>query len=97
MKRDWRKARAKVEQEGRCRVCHTGSGLEAAHTIGRKHDDKSGIVNPLDIVPLCREHHLQYDGRRLDLLPYLTYEEQARAVSHVGLVGAYRRLSNERL
>lgn len=80
--------------EGRCRVCGATSGLQAAHTIGRKYDDRrTGVVAPADVVPLCLEHHQQYDARRLDLLPYLTLEEQARAVLHVGLERARKRLS----
>lgn len=57
-------------------------------------------VNPLDVVPLCLQEeggcHAQYDARRLDLLPHLTLAEQARAVLHVGLVAAYRRLTSTR-
>jgi hypothetical protein len=47
----------------------------------------------LDIVPLCPQHHREYDARTLDLLPYLTLAEQAAAVEHVGIVRALRRLS----
>ena len=39
----------------------------------------------LNIVPLCRSHHTEYDGGRLELLPYLSKAEQAHCV---GLVGA---------
>lgn len=56
-------------------------------------------VHPDDVVPLCTGCHDKYDGRtneRLDLLPHLTYVEQARAVSHVGFVAAARRLTCSR-
>lgn len=42
--RDWREARRKVAAEGVCRVCgyeaREGAKLEAAHTIGREHDER---------------------------------------------------------
>ena len=37
-----------------------------------------------------------YDARRLDVLPHLSLAEQAHAVSLVGLVAAYRRLTSSR-
>ena len=90
-RRDWKAARAKVDDEGECRVCRTGIGLEAAHVIGRSYDPPTGKVRPVDIVPLCGPCHRNYDARSLDLLPYLTHEEQAAAVEHVGIIGALRR------
>jgi len=95
MRRDWTKARAKVDSEAECRVCERGDGLQAAHVIGRKYDPPTGKVDPLDIVPLCVECHMAYDAHRLDLLPYLTYPEQGQAASHVGLVRALKRTSPE--
>lgn len=103
--RVWTAALAKVQAEGRCRVCgEDRAKLDAAHTIGREHDhlidpEQPGMgrfVDPLDVVPLCRRHHDEFDGRastRLDLLPYLSKAEQAAAVRHVGIIGALRRLS----
>jgi hypothetical protein len=41
-------------------------------------------VDPLRIVPLCQKHHRAYDAHELDLLPYLTVEEQAQAVLDAG-------------
>jgi hypothetical protein len=41
-------------------------------------------VFPVRIVPLCRKHHRAYDAHELDLLPYLTVEEQAQAVLDAG-------------
>lgn len=93
--RNWQYARAKVDAEGgRCRVCQN-TGSEAAHTIGRTHD-RDGIVHPHDVVPLCKKHHTAYDQHKLDLLPYLSHDEQAAAVSHVGIVSAMRRLTSTR-
>lgn len=90
-KRDWSLARAKVELEGRCRVCHRPFP-DAAHVIPRsqvhpRHDDDNNIV------PLCREHHDKYDRGELDLLPYLTKPEQANAVLLVGIDRALWRLT----
>jgi predicted restriction endonuclease len=92
--RDWQFARAKVDYERGCRVCGSRSNVEAAHTIGRKHD--GAVVDADDIVPLCREHHQLYDRHELDLLPYLTHAEQAAAVAHVGIESARRRLTSTR-
>ena len=65
-KRNWKKARIKVEEEGRCRFCgkkpaelaRTGLRLEAVHLVPRQWDqadDDDGIliVDPLSIVPAC--------------------------------------------
>lgn len=89
--RDWTKAREKCAAEGRCRVCHR-LGWEAAHVIGRTHDGV--VVHPDDVVPLCTRCHAAYDLRRLDLLPYLSLAEQARAALHVGLVRALHRTTS---
>lgn len=99
-KRDWRLARAKVEAEGRCRVCG-GGPVEAAHVIGRKHDpvvsSRVRLVLAEAVVPLCRDHHMQYDAHDLDLLPCLTSDEQARAVRDAGgIIAALRRTTGER-
>ena len=97
IKRSWDAAIAKVEEEGRCRVCGDTGFLNAAHVIGRKHDaevigpkgGKSRYVHPDSIVPLCGAFsenfcHGEYDQRRLDLLPYLNLYEQIRAVEDAG-------------
>ena len=85
-----------------------GQRVEAAHTIGRVHDRPRPVpevegdplgplwVDPLDVVPLCSADHRLYDARRLDLLPHMTLAEQARAVGHVGIVAALRRLTGTR-
>lgn len=96
--RNWQDARRKVETERRCRVCGAdpfhGGRLEAAHVIGRENDEEVGgvlWVNPLDVVPLCGGCHRAYDARELDLLPYLTVGEQARAVQVAGGIAAALR------
>jgi hypothetical protein len=95
-RRDWKAARAKVDAEGECRVCQSPHDLQAAHTVGRSHDPTTGKVRPVDVVPLCGPCHRQYDARALSLLPYLTHDEQAAAVEHVGIVSAYRRTAATR-
>jgi hypothetical protein len=45
------------------------------------------------IVPLCREHHTAFDAHRIDLLPHLTYAEQAEAVRVIGIERARERLA----
>jgi hypothetical protein len=99
LRRDWSAARAKLAGEGVCRVCGA-EHPQAAHLIGRRHDTPSENgalrVEADDVVPLCERCHRAYDAHRLDLLPYLTRAEQARAVELVGLVAALRRLSGRR-
>lgn len=100
VQRDWSFARAKCEREAKCRVCGERP-VEAAHTIGRAYDIREGanktiVVDPDDIVPLCTVCHVNYDARRLDLLPYLEHGEQAAAVRIVGIERARARLSGGR-
>jgi hypothetical protein len=102
-KRDWTDANAKVEIEGRCRVCGwEGEGLERAHIMGRRYDQpvhtgtRTLYVNPLDVLPLCpvfapEKCHHRYDHRELDLLPFLAPEEQTRAVEVAGGIEAARK------
>jgi hypothetical protein len=100
--RDWVSARAKVDDEGRCRVSRDCQGhIEAAHVIGREHDRRVHLpgrpddwwfeVDAASIAPLCRHHHKLYDAHRLDLLPFLTVEEQTRAVADAGGIELARR------
>jgi 5-methylcytosine-specific restriction endonuclease McrA len=98
-RRDWREARQKVEREGfRCRVCRSSFQVEAAHVIPRSLAPGVGTNMSADnIVPLCRECHVEYDQHRLDLLPALTLPEQVAAVRQAGGIAlAYRRTTNER-
>lgn len=99
--RDWTAARLKVDIEGRCRVCGSTIGVQAAHVVGRKYD--GAVVDSDDVVPLCsRTHdgrggcHQAYDAGRLELLPHLSHAEQARAALHVGLVRAIARTTVKR-
>jgi len=98
--RDWKDARAKVDREGCCRVCLSTVDVQAAHVVGRRNDEtvigrrggRRKMVRDVDVVPLCPSCHGMYDARDLDLLPYLTWEEQAAAVATCGLAGAVRRI-----
>jgi len=48
------------------------------------------------VVALCWTHHRAYDTGGLELLPHLEPQwraEVAHAVSHLGLIGAVRRLA----
>lgn len=93
--------RRKVEDEGACRVCGTGpaSKLDAAHTWDRSLGGK-GFDDPDLIVPLCSQIkgglgcHDLYDAHQLDLLPYLTLNEQLALVKAAGgIARAYKRVS----
>lgn len=86
--------------------CGETRNLEAAHVIGREHDEvrvgpKGGetlFVKRESVVPLCQHCHRQYDERRLDLLPCMTIDEQLNSVDAAGgIVAAYERLTGERL
>lgn len=101
-KREWSAAILKVERESACRVCAshdvvTDGPLEAAHIIGREHDRwdeemQAFWVDPDSVLPLCRAHHESYHRRELDVLPYLTIEEQHVAVDQAnGIYSAYRK------
>jgi hypothetical protein len=97
--RDWTDARAKVDEEGCCRICkRTDKKLEAAHVLGREHDQpkvtadgrvlKTLYVDPDRVFPACGPFpdgcHGDADYRRINVLPYLTMEEQLRAVEDAG-------------
>jgi len=104
--RDWSAARAKVEAEDCCRICKKTSDevkLEAAHILGREHDESRTLVsaegggfkgstilfvNPLRIVPLCGPFpagcHGDVDHNRINLVHYLTLDEQIQAVNDAG-------------
>lgn len=86
-------AREKVEREGRCRVCGFGPAerLEAAHTWDRSLGGP-GFDEPDAVVPLCSTSsggpgcHQAYDDHQLDLLPYLTTDEQVALVRLAGSI-----------
>jgi hypothetical protein len=75
--------------------------LDPAHVTDRS---VGGCDAPECVVPLCRAGdgsgcHYLYDHGELDLLKQLEphwREEQAHAVMHLGIAGAYRRLTNDR-
>ena len=96
-KRSWTEARAKVDAEGRCRVCG-GPNPEAAHLIPRSRVRPGAGEHPDNIVPLDRECHALFDAGQLDLLPYLTPVEQAKAAElHPGgMLGALGRVTGVR-
>lgn len=87
--------RAKVAGS-RCLVCGRATRVDPAHLIPRS---LGGCDDPACVVALCRPCHGAYDAGALDLVADLEpgYRlEAAHAVSHVGLVGALRRLSGRR-
>lgn len=91
-------AREKVEAEGRCRTCDDPRPgvLDAAHLIPRSVKSGQGFEDPDGIVPLCSRIkggagcHDDYDAHRLELLPYLTLDEQLAAVRLAGGIEAAR-------
>jgi hypothetical protein len=86
--------RDKVHDEGSCRECYR-TNVDPAHVTPKAN---GGCDHPDCVIPLCRQHHREYDHERtLDVLPLLTKAEQAHAVAHVGLATAYQRLTNQRL
>ena len=87
-RRDWTEAHRKCEEERVCRVCGAPAS-DAAHIIPRS---LGGGMSAAAVVPLCREDHTAYDDHDLDLLPYLTREEELEAVRVVGISRAYRIL-----
>ena len=99
-KRDWTDARAKVDAAGCCRICkREDRPLEAAHVLGREHDEPKVsratgeilaelYVHPDRIVEACGPFpegcHGEIHQKTVDLLPYLTLEEQVQAVRDAG-------------
>lgn len=92
IREDWQDAN---EKRGACRVCGTWEGVELAHTIGkaRQNEERVGprggvcmYVPPDAVVPLCGPAttsstcHGKLHAGTLDLLAYLTIEEQLNAV-----------------
>ena len=78
---------------GACVVCRQTKGLTPAHLAPRS---QGGCDHPDCVVPLCWTHHRAYDTGRLELLGHLEPRwraEIAHAVSHLGLIGAVRRLA----
>lgn len=90
--RNWTEANNKIIHEKFCRVCGIGRP-DPAHIIPRSQIPGDDVMDGRNIVPLCRQHHSEYDQHKLELLPYLTREEQAFAVSLAGMESAYRRVT----
>lgn len=87
--------RAKVTG-ARCVVCGATAQIDPAHLVPRA---LGGCEEPECVVALCRPHHRAYDRGELDLLPYLEPAcrvEIAHAMMHLGLIGAWRRLTRRR-
>jgi hypothetical protein len=95
-----RAGRAKAEEQG-CRCCGSRFNVEAAHVLPRSRISPGPAEDPRNIIGLCGHMgcgaHRSFDEGVLDILPFLTREEQAYAVELVGLAEAYQRLTNVRL
>jgi hypothetical protein len=97
--------KSKVEREGP-RIDHTvinlvdlieqfpdGLGpIDPAHITPRSH---GGCDHEDCVCPLPRRLHTAFDEGKLDLLPWLTLDEQAHAVKHLGILGALKRTTGE--
>lgn len=82
--------------DGSCRVCGEAR-VDRAHVIPRGFSPNGGDDGH-HLVALCRSHHREYDGGHLDLLPYLTVDEQAAAVAAAGgLMAAFRVITGNRV
>jgi predicted restriction endonuclease len=97
-KRDMAHAWGKVVEEAQCRACSSTQILDPAHIVARSRiGPNGGAENPLNIIPLCRLCHRQFDhGTGLDILPLLSLEEQSYVVSLVGIAEAFRRTTGVR-
>ena len=88
--RDWDDAIRKVRQEAECRVCGVERNLQAAHLAPRAHDkpkrfgSKVRVVEADNILPLCQRCHYRFDSHELDILEYLTVDEQLHVVKALG-------------
>ena len=91
-----RPQKLKVRSEGKCRVCQLPADVAELHPAHVADRSLGGCDEPLCVCALCPVCHRRYDEGELDLLPFLTREEQAHAVAHLGLVGALRRITNDR-
>lgn len=97
--------RAKVAASPSCIACGRQQtawlAVDPAHLCDRS---LGGCDDEACVVPLCRTFdgkgcHDLYDENALDLLPHLEpryRREQAHCVMHLGVLGAYRRLTNDR-
>ena len=67
--------------------------IDPAHLILRS---MGGCGEALCALALCRTCHRTYDRGELDLFPYPSRAQLAHAVGHVGLIGARRRITDDR-
>jgi hypothetical protein len=85
--------REKVREERFCRTCG-GMYTDPAHVIARA---QGGCDDPDCVIPLCRQCHQLYDeSLGLEVLGVLSLQEQAHAVSHVGILRALHRVTGLR-
>lgn len=74
-----------------CRLHGAACGTtDACHVTDRSI---GGCDDALCTIPLCRPVHEAFDAHEFDALPLLTYEEQAHAVGHLGILRALRRIT----
>lgn len=86
--------RAKAKTQG-CRITayhYQDAQVDPAHVTPR---GIGGCDHEDCVIGLRRDLHGSYDEGNLDILPYLTLEEQAHAVSHLGILGALKRTTGE--
>jgi hypothetical protein len=99
-KRDMRAARAKAEEQG-CRVCGSFFAVETAHVLPRSRVKPGPAEDLRNIIGLCGNRgcdaHRSFDEGLLDILPFLSREEQAYATELVGMAEAYQRVTNTKL
>lgn len=87
----------KVERQG---ARFTNLRTEAAFdfTVDPMHVTPRGIggCDHEDcVIGAPRSLHNKYDRGELDILPFLTLDEQAHAVKHLGILGALKRTTGE--
>jgi hypothetical protein len=89
-----REQKRKIKREG-ARVAHLLTvpiSVDPAHITPRA---LGGCDHEDCVIGLPRTLHRQYDDGKLDILPFLSLEEQAHAVAHLGILGALRRTTGE--
>jgi hypothetical protein len=82
----WESSREGLVQ---CRACGVGN-VDVHHVVHRR---LGGDGHPDNLIPLCRDCHQAAHDRKLDLLPYLTLDEQGYAASLIGIERAHRLLA----
>lgn len=88
-RRDWSEARTKCEDEGSCRISGcSGSPLQPAHLV---HRGMGGDMDADNIIPLCLEHHQEFDRHRLDILHLCSLNEQLSTVRQLGSIERARQ------